>query len=64
MQRGTNTAIKGGGTINKEIPEEWFELPYEEFLENVVSLAAAAHYGFTADMLMKKDGLKEFFGYK
>ena len=52
-----------GGTIHREIPEEWFELPYEEFLENVVTLAAAAHYGFTAEQLLEKQGLKEFFGY-
>ena len=52
-----------GGTIRREIPEEWFALPYEEFLGNVVTLAAAAHYGFTAEMLLKKEGLKEFFGF-
>ena len=52
-----------GGTIRREIPEEWFELPYEEFLSNVVTLAAAAHYGFTAEMLKEKSGLKEFFGF-
>ncbi len=52
-----------GGTIHTEIPEEWFELPYETFLENVVTLAAAAHYGFTAEMLRKREGLREFFGY-
>jgi len=53
-----------GGTIHSEIPEEWQDLPYDEFLENVVTLAAAAHYGFTAEMLKEKEGLKEFFGYK
>lgn len=53
-----------GGTINTEIPEEWFKLPYDEFLENVVTLASASHYGFSAEMLKKKEGLKEFFGYK
>ena len=53
-----------GGTIHTAIPEEWFELPYEEFLENVVTLASASHYGFTAEMLMKKEGLKEFFGFE
>ena len=53
-----------GGTIRREIPEEWFDLPYEEFLENVVTLAAAAHYGFTAEMLREKKGLKEFFGFE
>ena len=53
-----------GGTIHTEIPEEWFELPYEEFLERVVSLASAAHYGFTAKQLMKRRGLKEFFGFE
>ena len=52
-----------GGTIHKEIPEEWFDLPYEEFLENVVTLAAAAHYGFTAQILLEREGLKEFFGF-
>ncbi len=53
-----------GGTIRREIPEEWFDLPYEEFLENVVTLAAAAHYGFTTEMLREKKGLKEFFGFE
>ena len=52
-----------GGTIRREIPEEWFELPYEDFLSNVVGLVAASHYGFTAEMLEEKAGLKEFFGY-
>ena len=52
-----------GGTIHTEIPEEWFELPYDDFLSKVVTLAAAAHYGFTPEMLKEKTGLKEFFGY-
>ncbi len=52
-----------GGTIRREIPEEWFELPYEDFLEKVVTLAAASHYGFTAEILLEKKGLKEFFGF-
>jgi hypothetical protein len=52
-----------GGTIRRIIPEEWFGLPYDRFLEQVVTLCAAAHYGFTAEMLKKKDGLKEFFGF-
>lgn len=53
-----------GGTIHTDIPEEWFELSYDEFLENVVTLSAAAHYGFTPDELKEKQGLKEFFGFK
>ena len=53
-----------GGTINVDIPEEAFKLKYDEFLEGVVKLAAAAHYGFTADMLKAKKGLKEFFGFE
>ena len=53
-----------GGTIRREIPEEWHELPYEEFLENVVGLAAALHYGFTAEQLLPREGLREFFGYE
>ena len=52
-----------GGTIHTEIPEEWQELPYDEFLEMVVTLAAAAHYGFTPEILKSRKGLKEFFGY-
>ncbi len=53
-----------GGTIRREIPEEWFALPYDDFLKHVVGLAAASHYGFTAEMLIEKEGLKEFFGFK
>ena len=53
-----------GGTIRTEIPEEWFTLPYPEFLKHVVSLSAASHYGFTTEMLLEKEGLKEFFGYE
>lgn len=52
-----------GGTIRVEIPEEWLALPYADLLQNVVKLAAAAHFGFTADMLMQKDGLRAFFDY-
>lgn len=53
-----------GGTIHNEIPEEWFELTYDEFLENVVRLSAASHYGFTPEELKEKDGLKAFFGFE
>ena len=53
-----------GGTIHTAIPEAWFELSYDEFLENVVTLSAAAHYGFTPDELKEMKGLKEFFGFK
>ena len=53
-----------GGTIHREIPEEWFDLTYWEFLERVVTLASAAHYGFTAEMLNQKPGLKRFFGFE
>ena len=53
-----------GGTIRNEIPEAWFDLPYDEFLENVVTLSAAAHYGFAAEDLKEKRGLREFFGFK
>ena len=52
-----------GGTIHREIPEERFDLPYEEFLDNVLDLAAARHYGFTVEILLSRKGLKEFFGY-
>jgi len=52
-----------GGTIRNDIPEEWFELPYEEFLDHVLSLSAARHYGFTVEELKNKKGLKEFFGF-
>ena len=53
-----------GGTIHVLLPEEIFELPYDEFLEEVVRYAAASHYGFTAEILKKKKGLKDFFGFK
>jgi hypothetical protein len=53
-----------GGTIHNEIPEDWFTLPYEQFLNKVVTLSAAAHYGFTPEMLLEKKGLKEFFGFE
>ena len=46
------------------IPKEWFDLPYDEFLERVITLAAAKHYGFTPDDLKEKKGLKEFFGFE
>ncbi|MCR5324618.1 MAG: hypothetical protein K6E85_15285 [Lachnospiraceae bacterium] len=52
-----------GGTMHAEIPEEWFELPYDEFLEKAVTLVAASHYNFTAQDLKEKEGLKEFFGF-
>ncbi|MBR3486013.1 MAG: hypothetical protein IKH31_00355 [Clostridia bacterium] len=52
-----------GGTIRTEVPEEWLSLPYEEFLERVVTLSSAAHYGFTAEELLAKEGLREFFGF-
>lgn len=52
-----------GGTIRVNIPAEWFDLSYDEFLRRVVTLAAASHYGFTPDDLKKKEGLKEFFGF-
>ena len=53
-----------GGTIHTAIPEEWFELPYDKFLDELITLASAAHYGFTSKMLKEKKGLKEFFGFK
>jgi len=52
-----------GGTIHTAIPEEWFDMPYDEFLKNLVTLAAAAHYGFTPGELKRKKGLKKFFGF-
>ena len=54
----------GGGTINVYIPQEWFSLSFDEFLERIITLAAATHYGFTIDDLKRKEGLKEFFGFK
>ena len=52
-----------GGTIRNEIPEEWHKLPYDEFLNKVIYLSAAAHYKFTVTDLKRKKGLKKFFGY-
>ena len=53
----------GGGTIDVDIPKDWFALSYDDFLERVITLAAATHYGFTVDDLKEKEGLKEFFGF-
>ena len=53
----------GGGTIRVEVPEAWLDLPWEEFLERLVTLSAAAHYGFTPEDLEARKGLKEFFGF-
>lgn len=38
------------------------ELPYEDFLKKLVTLASAAHYGFTPELLLAKPGLRAFFG--
>ncbi len=54
----------GGGTICEDIPAEWFELSYDEFLERLITLAAAKHYGFTPDELKEKKGLKDFLGFE
>ena len=47
MKLGTKAATMAGGTIDVDIPKEWFSLSYDEFLERVITLASAAHYGFT-----------------
>ena len=54
----------GGGTIDVDIPKDWFALSYDDFLERVITLAGAKHYGFTIDDLKEKTGLKQFFGFK
>ena len=54
----------GGGTIDVDIPKDWFALSYDDFLEHVITLAGAKHYGFTVDDLKEKTGLKQFFGFK
>ena len=53
-----------GGCIESVIPREWFNLEYDEFLDNVLSLSRGRHYGFTVEELKKKHGLKEFFKFK
>ena len=53
-----------GGTMRAEVPEEWMELPYDKFLENLVTLVRAEHYGFIAESLKRKKGLREFLGYR
>ena len=54
----------GGGTIRVEVPEAWLDLPWEDFTERLVTLAAAAHYGFAPEDLREKAGLKAFFGFE
>ena len=53
----------GGGTICVDIPQEWFNLTYDEFLDHLITLASASHYGFTAEDLKEKEDLKAFFGF-
>lgn len=53
-----------GGTIHCEVPEEYLDMSYDEFLQNVVTVGKAANYGFTADDLRGCSGLKEFFGFE
>ena len=53
-----------GGTVSEPIPEEWFNLQYDGFLENLVTLASASRYGFSADVLKNRKGMKEFFGFE
>ena len=43
--------------------EGLFILSYDDFLEHVITLTAATHYGFTVDDLKEREGLKEFFGF-
>ena len=52
--------LSRSGKDRGEIPEEWFELPYDEFLDNVLSLAAARHYGFSVEMLKEKVLMSRF----
>ena len=52
-----------GGSRTFFIPPAFFDGTYEEFLDRVVTLSSAAHYGFTAEELYQKEGLKEFFGF-
>ena len=53
-----------GGTVSEPIPEEWFKLQYDGFLENLVTLASASRYGFSADVLKNRKGMKDFFGFE
>ena len=52
-----------GGTMCNKIPKEWFDLKYDEFLENLVTLSSASRYGFKSEELKEKEGLKEFLGF-
>ena len=62
---GSSTSHCGGGVCYDPIPKEWFELPYDEFLEKVLTLCygVAKRFNFTVEDLKSKTGLKEFFGY-
>ena len=42
----------------------WFALSYDDFLNRVITLAAAVHYGFNVNDLKERKGLKQFFGFK
>ena len=53
-----------GGPIRKTIPEAWFSLPYDEFLDKVLGLTYAYAYNFTLQDLKARDDLRSFFGFK
>ena len=53
-----------GGEVTADIPSEWFDLPYEEFLAKVLTLVCASRFLFTVEELLSRPRLKKFFGYK
>lgn len=53
-----------GGTVKRPVPDEWFELPYEQFLEKLLTICGAARYKFTVEELLARQGLRQFFGFE
>lgn len=53
----------GGGIVKEVIPDQWFDLPYEEFLQKVYELNYVKEYNFSLNDLKNRDDLKDFFGY-
>ena len=63
LEDGTYEAELDEAWDEGTIPKDWFDLSYDQFLEHVITLAAASHYGFTVEDLKDKKGLKDFLGF-
>lgn len=53
-----------GGTLNTELPQEWFELTWEQFLDNFIEKYPPKSYFITRTELECNLALRKFLGFK